>query len=176
MDSSRSSDPRIGFSPRPERALGWWEPATLHPAHVRPREEPIAKLGHGQEAGVGAEPLDGGNPRIAAKEVEVQTGPGFHRGRERFYSYKTSIIGAHLADIKLRPKIETALPTCRQCCSTFPSIYCSVSPPRDAGADAVQSLGLRESGIDQRSRRRTTTTLLTRHPLLATRPHHPAWA
>ena len=24
-DSSRSSDPRIGFSPRPERALGWWE-------------------------------------------------------------------------------------------------------------------------------------------------------
>ena len=71
MDSSRSSDPRIGFSPRPERALGWWEPATLHPAHVRPREEPIAKLGHGQEAGVGAEPLDGGKARIAAKEVEV---------------------------------------------------------------------------------------------------------
>ena len=86
MDSSRSSDPRIGFSPRPERALGWWEPATLHPAHVRPREEPIAKLGHGQEAGLGAEPLDGGKARIAAKEVKVQTGPGFHRGGERFYS------------------------------------------------------------------------------------------
>ena len=83
MDSSRSSDPRIGFSPRPERALGWWEPATLHPAHVRPREEPIAKLGHGQEAGVGAEPLDGGKARIAAKEAKVQTGPGFHPPKKR---------------------------------------------------------------------------------------------
>ena len=167
-DSSRSSDPRIGFSPRPERALGWWEPATLHPAHVRPREEPIAKLGHGQEAGVGAEPLDGGKARIAAKEVEVQTGPGFHRGRERFHSYKTS---AQLLETSmLPPKIKKALlPTCRHCCSTFPSIYCSVSPPRAAGADAVQSLGLRESGIDQRRNRRTPT-LLTRHPLLATSP------
>ena len=63
--------PGLPSPPRPERALGWWEPATLHPAHVRPREEPIAKLGHGQEAGVGAEPLDGGKARIAAKEVEV---------------------------------------------------------------------------------------------------------
>ena len=76
-------DPWIGFSPQPERALGWWESATLHPAHVRPREEPIAKLGHGQEAGVGAEPLDGGKARIAAKEAKVQTGPGFHPPKKR---------------------------------------------------------------------------------------------
>ena len=42
-----------------------------------------------------------------------------------------------------------------------------------AGADAVQSLGLRESGTDQRSSRRTSSTLLTRHPLLATSPTEP---
>ena len=71
-------DPWIGFSPQPERALGWWESATLHPAHVRGREEPIAKLGHDQEAGWGAEPLDWGKVQIAAKEAKVHTGPGFH--------------------------------------------------------------------------------------------------